>query len=378
MDQWKKHLYQPEPVSEWIDEAIIVIDTNVLLAAYQWRKITVNEVLQALEIIKKKKRLRIPLQVIKEFSLNRPKQIKQRMNDVDQIISKFQADLKPIIERLPMLQNKDDSPLLVETLRENYNKALKEYKDELLALRNEIKNLFIKDPFLDRLLEICEETVISSEKKLADLIHEASKRFKDKIPPGYKDSSKESNSSGDFLIWSTILEIERDVVFVSGDTKEDWVYSDKNGESIVARQELSQEFYDKTGKRFAHITPTELINHMNPSVSETIREDLERLGLEGESFYENLKSTYSSIYNLLIEICKLQNIECDENNEIKDIIQLLLEQKLISEKLFNKINTLTNLKRVVDPDDENDCRHAYQYAHNVYNDLFFDVYYPIV
>ncbi len=66
----------------------------------------VNEVLQALEIIKKEKRLRIPLQVIKEFSLNRPKQIKQRMNDVDQIISKFQADLKPIIERLSMLQKK--------------------------------------------------------------------------------------------------------------------------------------------------------------------------------------------------------------------------------------------------------------------------------
>ncbi|WP_144491344.1 PIN-like domain-containing protein [Bacillus sp. WP8] len=59
MDEWKYHLYQPEPVSEWLNEAIIVIDTNVLLAAYQWREITVNEVLQVLEGIKKEGRLRI-------------------------------------------------------------------------------------------------------------------------------------------------------------------------------------------------------------------------------------------------------------------------------------------------------------------------------
>ncbi|MFS3914301.1 PIN-like domain-containing protein [Bacillus australimaris] len=164
MNLWKNHLYQPEAVSEWLNKATIVIDTNVLLAAYQWRKITVNEVLQVLEDIKKEDRLRIPLQVIKEFSVNRPKQIKQRMNDVDQIISRLQADVKPIKERLPMLQNKEDSAYIVETLRENYNLALKQYKDELLSLRDEIKKLFIEDPFLDKLMKIGDGAVVSSDK----------------------------------------------------------------------------------------------------------------------------------------------------------------------------------------------------------------------
>lgn len=70
----------------------IVIDTNVLLAAYQWREVTVNKVLTTLQRLKGEDRLRIPLQVIKEFSKNRTKEIKQRMNDIDQVISKLQRD----------------------------------------------------------------------------------------------------------------------------------------------------------------------------------------------------------------------------------------------------------------------------------------------
>lgn len=378
MNLWKNHLYQPEAVSEWLNKATIVIDTNVLLAAYQWRKITVNEVLQVLEDIKKEDRLRIPLQVIKEFSVNRPKQIKQRMNDVDQIISRLQADVKPIKERLPMLQNKEDSAYIVETLRENYNLALKQYKDELLSLRDEIKKLFIEDLFLDKLLKIGDGAVVSSDKKLDELLQEASKRFKDKVPPGYKDSSKESNSSGDFLIWSTILEIDNDVVFVSGDIKEDWVYSDKNGESIVARRELSQEFFNKNGKRFAHITPRELINLMKPSISDTVREDLERYETsEGQSFYTKFHNICSKLYELIVHICELKSISYF-NNELDSAAQQLFRYRIISEEMMNEINSIAEWERNIHLHDEEDFKLYYFLAKSIYDDLFHTIYIPMV
>ncbi|MEN7348290.1 PIN-like domain-containing protein [Bacillus pumilus] len=378
MDEWKYHLYQPETVSEWLNEAIIVIDTNVLLAAYQWRKITVNEVLQALEGIKKEGRLRIPLQVIKEFSENRPKQITQRMHDIDQIISKHQADKKPIIERLPMLQTKDDSTLAVETLREKYNEALRNYKDELMALRNELKKLFIKDPFLDKVIKISEGSVISSNKKMDDLLQEASKRFKDKIPPGYKDNTKESNSSGDFLIWSAILEIDKDVVFVSGDIKDDWVYSDKNGGSIVARRELIQEFYKKNGKRFAHITPRELIDYINPTVSDTVREDLERYETsERQSFYLKFQQMYKMIQYLLEKLCVQNDVGYDRNFEFEYVNQKLYRLKIIPEQICNDIDLITQIKNNdFDLHERTDYKSFYFLAKEIRDALYLLVFNP--
>ncbi|MFP7340338.1 PIN-like domain-containing protein [Bacillus safensis] len=102
MEPWRKYLFQPNPVSEWIDEAIIVVDTNVLLAAYQWRELTFSEVVTVLEELKKNNRLIIPLQVIEEFSKNRPQQIMQRINDINTIISTLKKDNTSLEQKLPM------------------------------------------------------------------------------------------------------------------------------------------------------------------------------------------------------------------------------------------------------------------------------------
>lgn len=53
MKDWKRYLYQPKPASELLKDATIVIDTNVLLAAYQWREVTVNKVLTNFTAIKR-------------------------------------------------------------------------------------------------------------------------------------------------------------------------------------------------------------------------------------------------------------------------------------------------------------------------------------
>ncbi|MCB7160417.1 PIN domain-containing protein [Bacillus subtilis] len=307
MKDWKRYLYQPKPASKLLNDSTIVIDTNVLLAAYQWREVTVNKVLTTLQRIKDEDRLRIPLQVIKEFSKNRTKEIKQRMNDIDQVISKLQRDKSPIRERVPMLEGKDILKN-IETLQENHHKALKEYKDGLVELRDHLKRLFYEDHFLDRILEISEGAIIfpPDGKTDQDLMKEAEERFKNKIPPGYKDDPKEENSSGDFIIWSSILQLDTNVVFVSGDKKSDWVYKDKNEKPIVARRELIEEFFIQTGKDFAHITPKEFITYLNPDVDEYVKEDLSSYKSNQESpvSLETLSDNFKKISELTSLICK--------------------------------------------------------------------------
>ncbi|RPK06527.1 hypothetical protein BSBH6_00150 [Bacillus subtilis] len=369
MEDWKKYLHQPKPVTQLLNDSIIVIDTNVLLAAYQWREVTVNEVLNALQKIKDEKRLRIPLQVIKEFSRNRPHEIQQRMNDLDTLISKMQKE-KPLIERVPMLEGKD-SLKEIEELRENYNKAVKNYRDGLINLRDHLKELFYNDHFLDKIMELAEGTILLPEQTEQDLEKEAKERFKLKIPPGFKDSSKEENSSGDFIVWSSILQLKSNVVFVSGDKKPDWVYQDSKKNPITARRELVEEFFIKTGRDFAHITPKDFITSLNPAVSEHVKEDLvnyETINQQNlskkdkENINKNsfLKMVSERIIFLLEDLCYKNNITIGRS--VYDDLASLTEKRIITEKIREEIEYVLKIYNGLD--------------FNILND--FDVDYAII
>lgn len=359
---WKHYLYQPKSVLELLKDSIIVIDTNVLLAAYQWREVTVNEVLKTLQQIKDEDRLRIPLQVIKEFSKNRTKEIKQRMNDIDQVISRLQKDNKPVKERVPMLEGKDILQN-IEVLQEGYHKALKEYKDGLVKLRDHLRKLFYEDQFLNKIMEIAEGAILFPEegKTFEDLKKEAEERFKNKVPPGFKDSPKEENSSGDYIVWSSILQLDSDVVFVSGDKKDDWVYRDNNDNPIIARRELIEEYFLKTGKDFAHITPKEFITNLNPSISEYVKEDLSnynKINIEETLWQENVEIASREVsesaiveltriierLHLLIDnICLKNNIEVGSNIHMN--LDSLIANNIIDPQTDDKIRYVIKVRR---------------------------------
>ena len=65
---------------------------------------------------------------------------------------------------------------------------------------------------------------------------EKSRRYRDKVPPGYKDASKDDGGIGDFLIWKTLLQLgskeKKDFVFVTGEQKPDW-FNQASGEPTV-------------------------------------------------------------------------------------------------------------------------------------------------
>ncbi|MCY7433226.1 PIN-like domain-containing protein [Bacillus safensis] len=343
MEQWKQYFYQPEPISEWIKEATIVIDTNLLLAAYQWRELTFSEVLKVLEKLKKEKRLKIPLQVIEEFSRNRPKQIMQRINDINTIVSKLNKDNKTLQQKLPMLHETDDLLKQAEESRVNYNKAIDNYNDSLGNLKRKLENLFFDDPILKQIENICEGIVISPDKDLVELEKEGNERFKNNIPPGHKDKTKEENKYGDYIIWATILELKEDVVFVSSDEKKDWLYSNsKNSSTLVAKRELTEEFNNKNNKRFAHITPKILIDLINPNVSDEVKEDLENIKMNDVFSVkrEGIMYIYNKIHNLIETFREEAKISYTSN--VMDSLKLLHRDQLISKELYLKLKEIFN------------------------------------
>lgn len=75
-------------------------------------------------------------------------------------------------------------------------------------------------------------------------------RYKNQIPPGYKDKKGGANDHGDALIWFQLIDhahvAKRPVIFVTNDLKEDNYDSVRNR----ARCEMVQEMYEETGYEF--------------------------------------------------------------------------------------------------------------------------------
>lgn len=335
MDNWKQYFHQPKKIEELIDGAIIVVDTNVLLSAYQWRNVTLDEVLRILNALNEEDRLVIPFQVVKEFSKNRPDILKERLNEIEVTINSLQKQ-KPLNERVPMLEG-HQVYLDTEKLLKDYNNALNAYKSGLIKIRDKIKELFTYDPYLERLEKILEkayyfpEEVKDNFEKLSGM---AKERFDKKQPPGYKDNPKEENSEGDFIIWYTILQLKKDVVFISNDKKADWVYRDKHEESISARRELVEEFYRETnGKDFVRLSPKEFISIYNPNVSEVVKKDLTMPQLSFNYF-----SNLSNLSNELLQ----DNIE-----KINDILISYDPLGVIFEFDFQQDEYMTAAKEII-------------------------------
>jgi predicted nucleic acid-binding protein len=274
---FEKYIFQPLPLERLIKdpETKVVIDTNVLLAAYQWRKVTTKEIIKALQDLSTNRRLVVPEHIIKEFSLRRPDLIAEMIQGIDQEFSSKFNSPRELMEVVPALIDTDEFTI-AKSSRESYIDASKEYRKQLKSLRDKLLSLFNEDHVLDAYKKIFEQSFFAPDNfpNLSKLETEATERFKKKIPPGYKDGGKSDNSAGDYIIWRYMLELNSDVLFVSLDHKPDWVLKSANDHVITARQELIMEFYEMTGKSFRLVSPIDFFPLIVPSLSEEIRKDL--------------------------------------------------------------------------------------------------------
>ena len=249
----------------WQD-SLIVLDTNVLLNFYRYSTPTVNDFFDVLKFFSS--RIWIPFQVASEFHIRRL--------DIIQAQIKVYAD--SIKENNLILQSYSDkrkSPFLSINLHDKFLRVLDEVNQELqknlqdfeLKLYNDdillqITDLFINNTGLD----------YDSQKK-HDIYKLGAERYLNRIPPGFCDGDvkKDENKFGDLLIWFQILdkakEINKPIIFVTDDKKEDW-WLRKNGKTLGARPELRREFRITTKQPLFHMyTPFNFIEHTQTLIS---------------------------------------------------------------------------------------------------------------
>jgi uncharacterized protein YutE (UPF0331/DUF86 family) len=197
-------------------------------------------------------------------------------------------------------------------LEEEIDRLIKEYRKTISSVLDHIRSWRWDDPVSRLYADLfTEEIVFDLSIDQDNMKKELKRRQIHKIPPGYKDASKDDSGIGDLLIWFTILEIGRskskDVIFVSGDEKPDW-WDRRENQALYPRYELIDEFRRESGGYSFHIIHfSQFLDLYGASESavEEVREEESRLSTEfsliGEFIHkwQILEQTLLSKYRLI-------------------------------------------------------------------------------
>lgn len=293
----------------WKD-ALFIFDTNVLLNLYRYQASTRDELLEVIQ--KLAGRIWIPHHVGLEFQRNRLKVITEqnkRFVDVRKTIEKARSSLFDDINKL-QLQTRhsliDPHPLTsgFEELVNNFLSKL----EELYAAQQKPTEF---DELKEKIETIFENRIGAApqtQEEIDRLYKQAEERFKQQIPPGYKDEEKgEAAASGfmhggiiykrkygDYLIWHQMLIRAKEtqvtsLIFITDDGKEDWWEKlDFNGtKTIGPRPELIDEVHRLASvKHFLMYNPEGFLKYskeyLQAQVSDQTLEDVRKVANERE------------------------------------------------------------------------------------------------
>ena len=213
-----------DELSQMWSEGIFVVDANVLLNLYRYSSGTRKELEKALEAIKD--RIFIPHQAAKEF-------LRSRLVVTAGQANEYTKAIKSINELLDNLSSKDRHPFLPDAELPEFESYSKNLISTLELQRKSLLDKFSEDEILDFVENLFSGKTGSpyEDSVLAKLTVEGEERYKNKIPPGYMDSSKDGlgdqyRKYGDFLVWKQIIEYSKSqkkpIIFITDDKKEDW------------------------------------------------------------------------------------------------------------------------------------------------------------
>ncbi|MEX1214387.1 PIN domain-containing protein [Saccharospirillum sp.] len=259
------------------DNCLFVIDTNVLINLYRYSDSARNELLKIFGKIDG--RLWMPYRVAEEYLSNRLSEISKQSKEYD-------ATEKEIDKLKRSLENSRKHPFVSDRTLKKANKLFDEIAKELKENKELHESRFQNDDIQDRISSLFSGNIGSgfSENELVKLISEGEKRYKEKIPPGYKDQVKDGSSDsfrskcrvyGDLIVWKEIIGMAKDqkrpVIFVTDDQKEDW-WREVEGKTIGPRPELIEEFKAETGQDFLMYVASSFIERASKKFDEPVTE----------------------------------------------------------------------------------------------------------
>ena len=316
------------------DESTFIVDANVLLNLYRYSDVTRGELEKALSSVKD--RLFITNQAAKEFLKNRPvvtsgqsKEYTSAIDTINDLIKKISSkDRHPFIE--------SDKLNEFTTLAESLILNLEKQQHELLKKLNE-------DEILDFVQEIFNGKTgkAFSQDRAQEIIALGEERYDAKIPPGYKDSNKDSlddplRKYGDLVVWLQLIDYAKEnncsVVFITDDKKEDW-WLEQAGRTIGPRPELIEEFKSNAGTEFWMYSVSKFLQESatrnKEEVSSEVFEEIDSVRKFVEKIrvqFEESLSRYDFEEEKAIKVS--QKIEYADTNENAGVITVSLTRDM--------------------------------------------------
>ncbi|HLP53980.1 MAG TPA: PIN-like domain-containing protein [Fluviicola sp.] len=239
-------------------EAIIVFDASSILNLYEYSEKSRQDIFNLIKSFKNEKW--IPFNVHFEYLKNKSKPIGTTISKYDDLSN----SLKNIESHFDQIKNKtkseDKHPFIDSNLVSTFEKNIKDFKtalNEIINVKKEELNTFSTN---DIILEFVNENFKIGDEypfsKTIEIIKEGEFRYRNTIPPGYKDELEKKGFAkyGDLIIWKQIIDksiaSNKPIVYIMDDLKEDWWHLDKKNNPILPRVELIEEFKENNNLSF--------------------------------------------------------------------------------------------------------------------------------
>lgn len=242
--------FELKKIDEIKNEALILLDTNILLLPYKTNSESLNAIKQVYSRLISTDQLYVPSQAIREFLKNRP----EKLSEIVEALNKKSSTSFQYVDSYPVLTNLEEYSKLTE-LGVVLKEKIKEYQSNIRNIMLSMQSWTWDDPVSSVYKELFVNRILK-DIEINDLEKELDKRNTLSQPPGFKDKGKDVNASGDFIIWKEILEFasekNKHVIFISADEKGDW-WHQSGGKALYPRFELVDEFRRVTKGNSFHI-----------------------------------------------------------------------------------------------------------------------------
>lgn len=259
------------------DKTLFVFDTNVLLKLYSYQPNTVKDFFSIVENLGEK--IWLPHQVGLEFQNRRLdikmeekkkfKELNENINDILKVESAIKQ--KFLQGRFPELDN------ATEKLFNDIKKLLEDYKEVVDKCDKTQPSIRTHDIIREKLDKYFEGKIgkAYTQAELNNIYTQGEERYKHKIPPGFKDNSKDKTEDyfykgiqykrkfGDLILWRQIIDKSKDdaienVIFITDDEKEDWWFiTRENGKKVIGPlANLTHEIIDESNISLFHMYST--------------------------------------------------------------------------------------------------------------------------
>jgi hypothetical protein len=279
-----EYYYSPSKEREraiWAD-CIFVFDTSSLLEFYYFPKKSQQDIFSS-TFEKIKDRLWIPHHVNFEYLKNRENTLKKPIeekyknletNQVKAIENGLKNINNMINDFINHTKKEDVHPYIDNTIPLNFEEALKEFETKFIDFKEKVKIEFTKreeeinafatdDTVLQSFSKYFEIGREYNFNKLMDIVKEGELRYRNNIPPGFKDATKKEGIQkyGDLIIWRQILDFAeqkgKPIVLITNDVKDDWCYRYKRGNEVRIerpKEDLVTEIKNKANVDFCMYT----------------------------------------------------------------------------------------------------------------------------